>query len=76
MSTDALENTWPWRVGRSIGRTIYACPPGSTPRNGDFVIGMMDSPEIAEEAVRAHNERLHLFDGSGVTDSDTRGDTP
>lgn len=48
----------PWRVGRSVGRTIYACPPGSEPRNGELLIGVMDSPELAVEAVDAHNHML------------------
>lgn len=51
----ALEATWPWRTGRSVGRTIYACPPGSSYRNGEVLIGMMDSPELATAAVEAHN---------------------
>lgn len=44
----------PWRVGRKVGRTIYA-------DYGDEVqvlIGMMDTPELAEVAVRAHNAEL------------------
>lgn len=51
----ALEATWPWRVGEHVGRTIYACPPGSSYRNGEVLIGLMDSPELAKEAVEAHN---------------------
>lgn len=53
--SDALEVTWPWRTGRSVGRTIYACPPGSSYRVGEVLIGMMDSPELATAAVEAHN---------------------
>jgi len=48
----------PWRTGKSIGRTIYACPPGSDYRDGEIVIGMMDTPEIADEVVASHNLRL------------------
>lgn len=54
----ALEATWPWRVGQSVGRTLYACPPGSSYRDGEVLIGLMDSPELAQEAVTAHNQRL------------------
>ena len=57
----ALESSWLWRTGKSVGRTIYACPPGSTYRNGEILIGMMDSPEIAQDAVDAHNA---LIDGT------------
>jgi hypothetical protein len=42
-----------WRVGASIGRTIYAVV-----GNGDRVIGMLDSRELAAEAVRAHNAQI------------------
>ena len=46
----------PWRTGKSIGRTIYACPPGSSYRDGEIVLGMMDTPEIARHIVEIHNE--------------------
>lgn len=46
---------WPWRVGRKVGRTIYATPPGD---EDGVLIGMMDTPDLAREAVDAHNERL------------------
>lgn len=49
---------WPWRTGTSVHRTIYGCPPGSTHRNGEVLIGMMDTPDLAREAVDAHNARL------------------
>lgn len=47
----------PWRVGRKVGRTIYAklFPESS---DHDPLIGMMDTPELAEFAVRAHNDAL------------------
>lgn len=45
----------PWRTGKSIGRTIYACPPGSSYRDGEIVIGMMDTPELAAHVVLVHN---------------------
>jgi hypothetical protein len=49
---------WPWRTGTSVHRTIYGCPPGSTHRSGEVLIGMMDTPDLAREAVDAHNDRL------------------
>jgi hypothetical protein len=47
--------TVPWRTGQSVGRTIYACPPGSSHRDGEVLIGIMDTPELAKAAVDAHN---------------------
>lgn len=49
---------WPWRTGRSVGRTIYAHPVGA--EDGDiaydgFLIGLFDTSELAAAAVRAHN---------------------
>lgn len=44
----------PWRTGRSLGRTVYART-GGDDRKADTVIGMMDTPELAEEACAAHN---------------------
>lgn len=49
-----------WRVGKSVGRTIYAVTQqwGTSKRLPDEeqpLIGMMDTPELAAEAVRAHN---------------------
>jgi hypothetical protein len=55
--TDAL--TIPWRVGRTVGRTIYA-QPGDQPHNHDPLIGLMDTPQLAENAVHAHNALLDL----------------
>jgi hypothetical protein len=40
-----------WRVGRSVGRTIYACGPDGD----DVLIGMLDTPALAADAVRTHN---------------------
>ena len=49
-----------WRTGRKVGRTIYAVVrEWSTykelPENQHPLIGVMDTPELAAEAVRAHN---------------------
>jgi hypothetical protein len=42
------------RVGRKVGRTIYA-QVGTEPSDDDRLIGVMDTPQLAEEAVRAVN---------------------
>lgn len=44
----------PWRVGRKVARTIYAMT-GPEPSDDDPLIGVMDSPELAEAACLAHN---------------------
>ena len=46
----------PWRCG-STGRTIHAQLHPEQP-GGDPLIGVMDSPELAEAAVTAHNAGL------------------
>jgi hypothetical protein len=43
-----------WRVGRKVGRTIYAIV-GEEASDDDTLIGVMDTPELAREAVEAHN---------------------
>lgn len=48
----------PWRVGTSVHRTIYACPPGSSYRVGEVLIGLMDTAELAREVVEAHNHHI------------------
>lgn len=45
---------YPWRVGRSVGRTIYAAM--SEDMNAHVLIGVMDTPELALEAVHSHND--------------------
>jgi len=45
------------RTGRTAGRTIYARR-GAAPSGDDPLIGVMDTPELAAEAVRAHNSAL------------------
>lgn len=52
-----------WRTGRKVGRTIYAMT-GPVPSDSDALIGMMDTPVLAEEACRAHNDRLSRKDGA------------
>lgn len=54
-------DSWPaqtrmWRVGRKVGRTIYAqCEPHRA-SDDDRLIGLMDTADLAAEAVRAHNQ--------------------
>ena len=47
----------PWRTGRKVGRTIYAVA-GPQASSRDVLIGVMDTPALACEAVAAHNESL------------------
>ncbi len=54
-----------WRVGRKVGRTIYA-QPNDEPRDSDPLIGVMDTPELAQAAVDGHNARLALLELSGT----------
>jgi hypothetical protein len=51
----------PWRCGRKVGRTIYA-QLGDMPDEGDPLIGVMDTRELAGEAVLAHNAALRAQD--------------
>jgi len=46
-----------WRVGRKVGRTIYAIV-GSEPGDHDLLIGLMDTKMLAQRAVDAHNAAL------------------
>lgn len=47
-----------WRTGRKVGRTIYACVGDST-RN-DVLIGMMDTPALANCTVDVHNAWVRI----------------
>lgn len=46
-----------WRVGRKVGRTIYAMV-GDEPSDDDQLIGVMDYPDVAADAVAAHNDAV------------------
>ena len=46
-----------WRVGRKVGRTLYA-QMASEPSDGDLLIGMMDTRELAHIVVQSHNRLL------------------
>lgn len=48
-----------WRTGRTVGRTIYA-QRGGIPSDTDPLIGVMDTRELAEEAVDSHNRMLGI----------------
>lgn len=50
----------PWRVGGSVGRTIYVKEGRSDP--ADSLIGLVDSSELADHIVALHNAHL---DGDG-----------
>lgn len=44
---EAVTDVRPWRVGRSVGRTLYDAD--------DQLIGLMDTPELARAVVEAVN---------------------
>jgi hypothetical protein len=52
---------FPWRVGRSQGRTIYVVV-GRTVGDTDVLIGCLDTRALAAEAVACHNARLGWTD--------------
>lgn len=61
--------TWlPWRVGRKVGRTIYA-QVGALPSDNDPLIGLMDTFELAHEAVNAHNHALPTTTASSTREA-------
>lgn len=63
--TDALRlapfgadpSTFHWHVWRKVGRTIYV-QLGAEPSDDDPLIGVMDTPRLANEAVDSHNATL------------------
>ena len=63
---DTYEGPVPaWRVGRSVGRTIYRMV-GPEASKADVLIGMMDTPELAAHVVEAVNaQRSRLTHGGG-----------
>jgi len=60
----------PWRVGRKVGRTIYA-QITDVPRDDDPLIGVLDTRELAERVVADHNKSLaeETHDHQTVRDS-------
>ena len=54
----------PWRIGSSLGRTLYV-QRGADPSKSDRFIGVMDTPELADIVVRtraALTELVRLYD--------------
>lgn len=49
---------FPWRIGRRVGRTVYYDDGSPNPNDGSKLIGVMDTPELAVEAVAGHNALL------------------
>lgn len=47
----------PWRMGRKIGRTVYA-QVADEPSDDDVLIGVMDSRILAADVVASHNAVL------------------
>jgi hypothetical protein len=45
---------FPWRTGRHAGRTIYV-QLTAIPSDDDPLIGLMDTPELAQAACDGHN---------------------
>lgn len=48
-----------WRVGRKVGRTIYAVVGKQMANDSDVLVGVMDTPELAAAAVEAHNQAVN-----------------
>lgn len=46
-----------WRIGRKVGRTIYAMI-DILASDDDILIGMMDSYELSVNVVESHNATL------------------
>ena len=63
-SNAAFLTRLPWRVGRRVGRTVYA-QFGADPADTDVLIGLMDSPALADEVVAAHNVTLAMSPRDG-----------
>lgn len=54
MSVDPRVMALPWRVGRSLGRTLYA-QLGPEPSKADPFVGLMETPELARWVAGVHN---------------------
>jgi hypothetical protein len=57
----------PWRTGRKLGRTLYICN-GETPGDDDQLVGMMDTPELADRVVDAVNRTMPKDASAGGAD--------
>lgn len=60
-----------WRVGRSVGRTIYL-QVGDEASKDDHLIGVMDDRGLADYVVKCVNycSERGVFDGHGEPDQD------
>lgn len=56
---DDSANNFPWRVGRKLGRTVYA-QEGDAPSDDDPLLGLMETEEIARQVVVAVNRSLEV----------------
>lgn len=54
MDAPPRPGTGRWRTGRKVGRTIYSMI-GRLPHDDDVLIGVMDTAELAQEAVDSYN---------------------
>lgn len=63
-----------WRVGRKLGRTVYAMV-GESASDEDVLLGMMDTPELAAVVVNTHNA-LHQIVGSAYGETIYPGGRP
>ncbi len=52
----SLFTKYEWRVGRSLGRTIYAMV--GYDREADVFVGIMETRELAAAVVKTHNEAI------------------
>jgi hypothetical protein len=64
-----------WRTGTSVGRTIYI-QSGDVPSKQDKLIGMMDTPAMADLVVVAVNYWMARHDGAAVDDTPTAEGAP
>lgn len=59
MATERMDHRqFEWRTGRKLVRTIYAVTHEDWEQHP--LIGVMDTPELAIEAVQAHNRAREL----------------
>jgi hypothetical protein len=52
----AIADGWVMRTGRKVGRTLYLHDPAERDRDRDLLVGLMDTPELAEAVADAWNE--------------------
>lgn len=59
----------PWRVGSKVKRTVYAVVP-DLGHDQHPLIGLMDTSELAQEVVHAHNRLLDAIKAARDTDGE------